>query len=125
MLRGRMVCTSCRPSCVESHSASLTKSIFLSVSESVESDMSVGRCRLDLVPFDSAVVGGDCASTVGEGVARIDESLAPEDIDDDVDDFFDFFAFFSFNFPEEDDDAFASGSSETLSADNFVSYGSM
>lgn len=87
--------------------------------------MSVGHCRLDLVPFDSAVVAGEGTSTVGEGLARIDESLAPEDSDDDVDDFFDFFAFFSFNFPDDDDEAFASGSSETLSADNLVSYGSM
>lgn len=120
-----MVCTSCRPSCIELHSASLTKSIFLSVSESVESDMSVGHCWVDLLPFDSAVVGELKASICGDGVARIEESLAPEEMDDDVDDFFDFFAFFSFNFPDEDDEALASGSSETLSADNFVSYGSM
>lgn len=87
--------------------------------------MSVGHCRADLLPFDSAVVEGEEASTVGEGVARIDESLAPEDNDDEVDDFLDFFAFFSFSFPDDDDEALASGSSETLSADNLVSYGSM
>lgn len=122
MLIGRIVCTSWRPSCIELHSASLTKSIFLSLSESVESDISVGQCCEDLQVF----VG----SIAGSRVSRMD-SLVAEDVDVDDDDVFvflcSFLSFFSGNFPDEDDDALAScsGPSEMLSAESFVSNESM
>lgn len=44
-LIGSMVCTSCRPSCIELHSAVLMNGMFWPFSESLESDISVGtRC---------------------------------------------------------------------------------
>lgn len=52
-------------------------------------------------------------------------SLAPDEYDDD-EVFFDFLkGFFSASFPDDDDDAFGSGPSDTLSAENFDSDGSM
>lgn len=45
-LIGKIVCTNCRPSCIELHSAVLTNGMLDVDSESLESDMSVGSCSL-------------------------------------------------------------------------------